>query len=86
VASNLSAYLLGRFRLELNGRPLLDEGSFRRKPLALIKLLALAPGHRLSRDEVLAALWPDLPGELGATQLRKNRLLLRQAGSSAVGC
>jgi DNA-binding SARP family transcriptional activator len=83
LASNLTARLLGRFRLELDGRPLLDDASFRRKPLALIKLLALAPGHRLSRDQVLAALWPELPAEQGATQLRKNRLLLRQAGSTA---
>jgi predicted ATPase/DNA-binding SARP family transcriptional activator len=32
----------------------------RRKAAALVKFLALAPGHRLTRDEVVDRFWPDL--------------------------
>ncbi|WP_202234297.1 BTAD domain-containing putative transcriptional regulator [Actinacidiphila reveromycinica] len=42
-----------------------------RKPAALVKLLALAPGHRLRRDQVMDALWPDLDPRAAGANLRK---------------
>lgn len=37
----------------------------------LVKLLALAPGHRLHRQQVLELLWPDLDPEAADRNLRK---------------
>jgi predicted ATPase/DNA-binding SARP family transcriptional activator/DNA-binding CsgD family transcriptional regulator len=51
--------LLGGFRLSVGPR-LIEEGRWRlRKARSLLKLLALAPGHRLHREQVMETLWPD---------------------------
>src|SRR4051794_9281686 len=42
-----------------------------RRASELVKLLALAPRHRLQREQVIDALWPDLPPDAGAANLRK---------------
>jgi DNA-binding SARP family transcriptional activator len=39
--------LFGGFRVTINGRPIAEEDWRRRKAAALVKLLALAPRHRL---------------------------------------
>ncbi|HEX2516003.1 MAG TPA: transcriptional activator domain-containing protein, partial [Chloroflexota bacterium] len=52
--------LFGGCRISAGGRPV-EDGAWRlRKARTLIKLLALAPGHRLHRDQVAATLWPSL--------------------------
>jgi predicted ATPase/DNA-binding SARP family transcriptional activator/DNA-binding CsgD family transcriptional regulator len=52
--------LLGGFRLSVGPR-LIEEDRWRlRKAKSLLKLLALAPGHRLHREQVMETLWPDL--------------------------
>ncbi len=49
----LRIYLLGDFRVYVGGRAV-DVGAWRlRKAKSLVKLLALAPGHKLHRDQVL---------------------------------
>jgi DNA-binding SARP family transcriptional activator len=45
----------------------------------LIKLLALAPAHRLHREQVMDTLWPDLSPEAAAANLRKATHFLRRA-------
>ena len=63
--------LLGGFRVSVGGR-FIAEGEWRlRKSKALVKLLALAPGHRLQRDQVLDYLWPGLDPAAAGGQLRK---------------
>jgi DNA-binding SARP family transcriptional activator len=52
--------LLGGFGVVVDGRPVPDDAWRRRVAAALVKLLALAPGHRLLRERVTDALWPDL--------------------------
>ncbi|MGY1810879.1 ATP-binding protein [Blastococcus sp. SYSU D00669] len=52
--------LLGGFGVEVDGRPVPEQAWSRRSASALVKLLALQPGHRLLRDRVVDALWPDL--------------------------
>jgi DNA-binding SARP family transcriptional activator len=48
------------------------EGAWRlRKSASVVKLLALAPGHRLHRDQLLDRLWPDLALDAAGGQLRK---------------
>ena len=52
--------LLGGFGVWV-GPLLIEENQLRlRKAKSLIKLLALAPGHRLHREQVMETLWPEL--------------------------
>ena len=51
--------LLGGFRVSVGSRTI-EKGAWRlRKAAALVKLLALAPGHRLHREQVMDILLPD---------------------------
>ena len=45
----------------------------------LVKLLALSPGHRLTRDEVVEALWPHLGAKAGVANLHKAAYYARKA-------
>jgi predicted ATPase/DNA-binding SARP family transcriptional activator len=55
----LFIWLLGGFRVQV-GERVLAPGEIRlRAAQQIIKLLALAPGYRLHREQVLAAIWPD---------------------------
>ena len=63
--------LLGGFRVSVEGRAVPDSAWHRRKPAALVKLLALAPAHRLHREQAMDALWPELGPEAAGANLRK---------------
>jgi DNA-binding SARP family transcriptional activator len=63
--------LLGDFRVIVDDHPAPETAWHRRKPAGLVKLLALAPGHRLHREQIMDALWPDLDPEAGGANLRK---------------
>jgi DNA-binding SARP family transcriptional activator len=63
--------LLGRFSLSAGDVRLIDESWSRSKAKAVLKLLAVSPGHRLHREQVMDAIWPDLPPERAADQLYK---------------
>ncbi len=57
--NRLSVWLLGGFRVAVGSRKI-DTSAWRlRRAGALIKVLALAPGCRLHREQVIEALWPD---------------------------
>jgi predicted ATPase/DNA-binding SARP family transcriptional activator len=63
--------LLGGFGLTVDDRPA-DEGGWRlRKARTLVKLLALAPGHRLHREQVVEILWPGRPPAAAANNLHQ---------------
>ncbi|TGS35784.1 hypothetical protein EN825_34715, partial [Mesorhizobium sp. M8A.F.Ca.ET.182.01.1.1] len=47
--------------------------------MTLVKLLALARRHRLHREQVMDALWPDLEPEAAAGNLRKAVHFTRRA-------
>jgi DNA-binding SARP family transcriptional activator len=54
----------------------------------LIKLLALAPGHRLHRERVADALWPDFDAKAATNNLHRALHLARAAlghGSAGAG-
>ncbi|WP_211359720.1 BTAD domain-containing putative transcriptional regulator [Actinocorallia herbida] len=55
----------------MDGRAVPPEAWSQRKPAALVKLLALAPGHRLRREQVMDALWPELDQRAAGANLRK---------------
>jgi DNA-binding SARP family transcriptional activator len=63
--------LLGGFRVSVGGRPVPDETWRRRKAAAVVKLLALAPAHRLHREQMMDALWPELDPAASGPNLRK---------------
>ncbi|MEV4134625.1 BTAD domain-containing putative transcriptional regulator [Dactylosporangium sp. NPDC049742] len=68
---NLRIDLFGGFRVYVEGRAI-DPGMWtQRKPAALVKMLALAPGQRLRREQVTAALWPEFEPSAAAANLRK---------------
>jgi DNA-binding SARP family transcriptional activator len=71
--------LLGQFRVAVDGRPADATAWCRTRSTALVKLLALAEGHRLHREQVMEALWPALEPEAAGTNLRKAIHFARRA-------
>jgi DNA-binding SARP family transcriptional activator/alpha-beta hydrolase superfamily lysophospholipase len=71
--------LLGAFTVVVDGVPVPDASWRRRDPAALVKVLALAPGRRMHREQVMEALWPDLDPGLAAARLHKAAHFARRA-------
>ena len=63
--------LLGRFRVTVGTQFVPADAWRRSKAAGLVKLLALAPGHRMHRERAMEALWPELPPTAAAANLRK---------------
>ncbi|MET0837536.1 MAG: tetratricopeptide repeat protein [Marmoricola sp.] len=63
--------LLGGFEVLVDGVRRPDDAWSRQAPAALVKLLALTEGHRLRREQVIDALWPDLLVDRAAPRLHK---------------
>jgi DNA-binding SARP family transcriptional activator len=51
--------MLGRFAVSVGGVPVAEAGWKRRQAAAVVKVLALAPGRRLHREQVIDLIWPD---------------------------
>ena len=79
MAAGLRLWLLGGFRAEVGGQPVPEQRWHRRKACSLVKLLALAPGHRLHREQLMDILWPGLPPDAAGANLRKAVHFARQA-------
>jgi DNA-binding SARP family transcriptional activator len=63
--------LLGRFEVRVDAR-LVPAAEWKQgRARDLVKLLALAPGYRLTRDRVLDELWPQLGAEAAMANLHK---------------
>ena len=66
----LGIRLLGGFRVA-NGDLVVPDAVWRQKrAAAIVKLLALEPGHRLHREQITDALWPELDPGAAANNLR----------------
>jgi pimeloyl-ACP methyl ester carboxylesterase/DNA-binding SARP family transcriptional activator len=77
--------LMGAFSVEVDGR-IVDQDHFqRRNAAAVVKMLALAPSHRMHREQVMDALWPALPVHEAANQLHKAAHYARRA-TDAIDC
>jgi len=62
--------MLGGFSVSVGAR-IIEEGEWRlRKAAGLVKLLALAPEHRLHREQLMDLLWPELDEKAQANNLR----------------
>jgi DNA-binding SARP family transcriptional activator/pimeloyl-ACP methyl ester carboxylesterase len=71
--------LLGPFRVELDGHQVSGEAWSRRDAAAMVKLLALAPGRQLHREQVMDALWPDTGVDRAGNRLHKAAHYARRA-------
>ncbi|HEX2740529.1 MAG TPA: BTAD domain-containing putative transcriptional regulator, partial [Rubrobacter sp.] len=71
--------LLGGFRVTIGDRAIAEAGWRLRKAASLVKLLALAPGRRLHREQVMDALWPDLGRRAASNNLRQILHVARKA-------
>jgi DNA-binding SARP family transcriptional activator len=79
VATTCDICLLGGFCVVVDGNAVPGDAWRHRRAAELVKLLALAPGHRLHREQVMDTLWPDLPVEAAAANLRKAVHFARRA-------
>lgn len=68
----------GALRLEAEGTPVTGPVSQRHR-MALLALLAATPGHQLTRDRVLALLWPESDAHQGRTLLNTAVHAIRRA-------
>ena len=80
-ARGLRICMLGGFAVTV-GDQAIPETAWRRRAGDLIKLLALAPEHRLHREQVLERLWPGLDPEGAANGLHKSLHAARRALTS----
>jgi DNA-binding SARP family transcriptional activator len=77
--------LLGSFTISVGSRTISQDEWRLRKAANLIKLLALAPGHRLHREQLMEALWPDLGTNAASNNLRRVLHSTRKTLDPAVG-
>ena len=70
--------LLGAFRVTIGSQTIEDAKWRRRKAGTLVKLLALAPDHRLHREQILDLIWPDLAPSQAANSFHQTLHLARQ--------
>jgi pimeloyl-ACP methyl ester carboxylesterase/DNA-binding SARP family transcriptional activator len=82
---DVSIHLLDQFTVEVDGRRVPASGFPRRSAVSLVKLLALTRGHRLHREQVMDALWPEAHPDDAANQLHKAAHYARQ-GTGEPGC
>ena len=64
-------WLLGGFKVSVGPRDIEADRWRLRKATNLIKLLALAPQHRLHREQVMYTLWPDLDAKRASNNLHR---------------
>ena len=76
--SGLRIQLLGAFTVHVDGNAV-EAGQWRlRKAKALVAMLALAPGQRRHREQVLDRLWPDLEPVAAARNLHQTLYVARR--------
>ncbi len=79
TASAVEVRLLGGFRVTVDGVVAPANGWTRRNAASLVKILALAPGHRMHREKVMDLLWPDESPAECAPRLHKAAHYARRA-------
>ncbi|HYQ85506.1 MAG TPA: BTAD domain-containing putative transcriptional regulator, partial [Rubrobacter sp.] len=77
-AGVVRVWLLGGFRVSIGSRTIGDDRWRRRKAAALVKLLALSPGHRMHREHLMHSLWPCLGAQAAANNLHRNLYVARR--------
>ena len=70
-AGDVRVWLLGGFEVSVGSRVIREDGWRLRKAASLVKLLALAPNHRLHREQIMDLLWQDLTPRAAANNLHQ---------------
>ena len=78
-ATHLDVHLLGCFAVFVDHAEIPAQRWPSLRAAQLVQLLCLAPRHRLTREQAIDTLWPDLAPEAGAANLRKAAHHARQA-------
>ena len=78
-AAKVEIRMLGGFEVLLDGSPVPAAGWPRPQAATLVKLLALAPGRLLHREQLVDRLWPDLSIAEAAPRLHKVAHYARRA-------
>ncbi len=79
MAEDLRIFVLGGFRAEAGGQRVTEDAWRRSGAAALVKLLAVTPGHRMHREQLTEVLWPELDQAAGARRLTKALHFARRA-------
>ncbi|MDF3301463.1 BTAD domain-containing putative transcriptional regulator [Streptomyces tropicalis] len=83
MADEVRIRLLGGFRVAVGDRPV-AAGAWRlRKARTLLKVLCLAPAHRMHRERLYDLLWPDLDPAAASNNLHQVLHAVRRALASA---
>lgn len=75
----LAIQVLGGFRVTVDSVEVPAEAWSRRNAAAIVKILALAPGHRVHREHVMDLLWPDSDPKQAANNLYQTLHVARRA-------
>ncbi len=85
TSGDVAIKLLGGFVATRDGEPVAGSRWRLRKGRELVKLLALAAGHRLHREQLMEALWPELDPAAAANNLHQVVHVARRAlGADAI--
>ena len=76
---NVRINLLGGFEVIVDGTPIPSAPWRRRSAASLVKALALLPGRRLHREQLMDTLWPEMTVEEAAPRLHKAAHYARRA-------
>src|SRR3954468_6303235 len=79
----LRVWVMGDFRVLVGDRSIGEEKWRLKKAGSLLKLLALASGHRLHREQVMDLLWPEFDSEAAANNLHQALHFARRVLESA---
>ena len=79
LPARVAVTVMGAFGVVVDGVPTATRGWARRHAAALVKVLALAPGYRLHREQAMELLWPDAPPARSAPLLHKAAHFARRA-------
>jgi predicted ATPase len=83
--ANLSVTLLGGFAAAVDGVPVSETAWRLKKARELVKLLALAPGHRLHREQAMDVLWREHGPAAAANNLNQAvHVARRTLGANAI--
>jgi DNA-binding SARP family transcriptional activator len=77
--ADVKVTLLGGFGAAVDGVPVPEAAWRLKKARELVKLLALAPGHRLHREQVMDVLWRDRGPAAAANNLHQAVHVARRA-------
>src|SRR4051794_37851919 len=78
-------WMLGGFRVSVGSRTIPQDAWRLRKAAALVKLLVLAPGYRMHREQAMDLLWPEASRRAASNNLRSTLHTARNVLDPSMG-